>query len=148
MTIRDRRDSFCADVRLQQPRTVRNPLFADDAAHRSPGFGDLSHGWIGFLRLPRREGLKNFLRIGAIGARPGPSTPCAIAKNSRSAGISVETLDLSEVMGGLAAQGRRRQSCGALRGIRSTSDEQHSGRRARQKCSSATSSTPGCATPR
>ena len=49
--------------------------------------------------LPRGEWFRN-LRVGAIGARPRPSIPCVTARKFwKPTGISIETLDLSEVLG-------------------------------------------------
>ena len=85
---------------MQQPEAIRHSVFADEAAHGCAGFrgiqGDLE--WFaGVCRVVK--GLRN-LRIGAIGARPAAfNTVRYSEKILEHNGISVETLDLSEVMG-------------------------------------------------
>ena len=101
MGITHRRDSFCGrDVRLQQPAAVRHSLFADNAAYRHAGFGGIPKDLEWFAAVCRVvNGLRN-LRIGALGAGRRRSTRFATARNcSKRSGISVETLDLSEVLG-------------------------------------------------
>jgi len=101
MTIRDRRDSFCgkmsacnnlAQYGIPYSLTTFHTEALDSAHFRN----DLD--W--FLAVCRVvKGLKK-LRIGAIGARPAAfNTVRYSEKILESAGISVETLDLSEVMG-------------------------------------------------
>ena len=71
------------DVHLQQPEAVRHPLLPHHAS--TPKLptppSSRSRPRLVLRRLPRRRGLKN-LRIGAIGARPTPSTPCATPRSS------------------------------------------------------------------
>src|SRR5947209_3514739 len=101
MTIRDRRDSFCgkmsacnnlAQYGIPYSLTTFHTEALDSAHFRN----DLD--W--FLAVCRVvKGLKK-LRIGAIGARPAAfNTVRYSEKILESAGISVETLDLSEVLG-------------------------------------------------
>lgn len=101
MTIRDRRDSFCgkmsacnnlAQYGIPYSLTTLHTEALDSEQFRS----DLD--W--FLAVCRVvKGLKN-LRIGAIGARPAAfNTVRYSEKILESVGISVETLDLSEVLG-------------------------------------------------
>ena len=104
MTIRDRRDSFCgkmsacnnlAQYGIPYSLTTLHTEALDSETFRT----DLD--W--FLAVCRVvKGLKK-LRIGAIGARPAAfNTVRYSEKILESAGISVETLDLSEVMGRIA----------------------------------------------
>src|SRR6266436_4008076 len=121
MTIRDRRDSFCgkmsacnnlAQYGIPYSLTTLHTEALDSEIFRT----DLD--W--FLAVCRVvKGLKK-LRIGAIGARPAAfNTVRYSEKILESAGISVETLDLSEVMGRI---GRLKDDDGKvverLRGIR------------------------------
>ncbi len=101
MTIRDRRDSFCGKMsacnNLAQYGIPYSLTTLHTEALDSDNFrADLD--W--FLAVCRVvKGLKK-LRIGAIGARPAAfNTVRYSEKILESAGISVETLDLSEVMG-------------------------------------------------
>jgi L-fucose isomerase-like protein len=104
MSIRDRRDSFCgkmsacnnlAQYGIPYSLTTLHTEAPDSAAFRQ----DLE--W--FLAVCRVvKGLKR-LRIGAIGARPAAfNTVRYSEKILEGAGISVETLDLSEVLGRIA----------------------------------------------
>src|SRR6266581_6119842 len=101
MTIRDRRDSFCgkmsacnnlAQYGIPYSLTKLHTEALDSAHFRN----DLD--W--FLAVCRvAKGLRK-LRIGAVGARPAAfNTVRYSEKILESAGISVETLDLSEVLG-------------------------------------------------
>ena len=101
MTIRDRRDSFCGKMsacnNLAQYGIPYSLTTLHTEALDSDNFrADLD--W--FLAVCRVvKGLKK-LRIGAIGARPAAfNTVRYSEKILESAGISVETLDLSEVLG-------------------------------------------------
>jgi len=101
MTIRDRRDSFCgkmsacnnlAQYGIPYSLTTRHTEAPDSDVFRK----DLD--W--FLAVCRVVRDLKKLRIGAIGARPAAfNTVRYSEKILESAGISVETLDLSEVMG-------------------------------------------------
>src|SRR5437879_10855007 len=101
MTIRDRRDSFCGKMSACNNLTQYGipyslTTFHTEALDSAHFRNDLD--W--FLAVCRVvKGLKK-LRIGAIGARPAAfNTVRYSEKILESAGISVETLDLSEVMG-------------------------------------------------
>src|SRR2546430_12860119 len=101
MTIRDRRDSFCGKMsacnNLAQYGIPYSLTTLHTEAPNSQQFRD-DLGW--FQAVCRVvKGLKK-LRIGAIGARPAAfNTVRYSEKILESTGISVETLDLSEVMG-------------------------------------------------
>jgi len=101
MTIADRRDSFCGKMsvcnNLQQYRIPYSLTRLHTEAPDSAEFvADLA--WFAAVcRVVR--GLRN-LRIGAIGARPTAfNTVRYSEKLLEASGITVETLDLSEVMG-------------------------------------------------
>ncbi len=101
MTIRDRRDSFCGKMsacnNLMQYGIPYSLTSLHTEAPQSAEFKkDL--GW--FLAVCRvTKGLKR-LRVGAIGARPAAfNTVRYSEKILERAGISVETIDLSEILG-------------------------------------------------
>jgi L-fucose isomerase-like protein len=101
MTIADRRDSFCGKMsacnNLRQYRIPYSITKLHTVAPNSDAFRtDLA--W--FLSVCRvANGLRR-LRIGALGARPTAfNTVRYSEKLLESAGISVETLDLSEIFG-------------------------------------------------
>ena len=85
---------------MQQPAAVWDSVFDHEIAHGKPRFGRVSGDLAKFAAVCRVEkGLKN-LRIGSIGARPTAfNTVRYSEKILESNGISVETLDLSEVLG-------------------------------------------------
>jgi len=116
-----------------KPRTVRNPYSLTTLPHRNLDSEIFRTTWTGFLPSARVvKGLKK-LRIGAIGARPAAfNTVRYSEKILESAGISVETLDLSELWE-MAGSRTTTAKFGAPQGHSPSSlDEQHSGRRARQ----------------
>jgi L-fucose isomerase-like protein len=79
------------DVGLQQPSPVRDPVFD------SPEFARDLEWFAAVCRVAK--GFRN-LRVGAIGARPTAfNTVRYSEKILESQGISIETLDLSEVLG-------------------------------------------------
>ena len=89
------------DVGLQQSAPVRHPLLADARCTRSSRTPDLPRRPAPLRRdLPGRPRAAR-TRVSARSARdPRRSTRCATARSCSSAsGISVETLDLSEVLG-------------------------------------------------
>ncbi len=101
MSIRDRRDSFCgkmsacnnlAQYGIPYSLTARHTEAPDSEAFRR----DLD--WFaGVCRVVR--GLRN-LRVGAIGARPAAfNTVRYSEKLLEASGISIETVDLSEILG-------------------------------------------------
>src|SRR5215470_661823 len=101
MTITHRRDSFCGKMsacnNLKQYRIPYSLTKLHTVAPDSPDFAkDLEH-FSAVCRIVR--GLKH-LRIGANGARPAAfNTVRYSEKLLEASGISVETLDLSEVLG-------------------------------------------------
>src|SRR5690349_9769067 len=101
MTILHRRDSFCGKMsacnNLKQYGIPYSLTKSHTVALDSPEFAkDLEH-FAAVCRIVR--GLKD-LRIGAIGARPTAfNTVRYSEKLLEASGISVETLDLSEVLG-------------------------------------------------
>jgi L-fucose isomerase-like protein len=101
MTIAFRRDSFCGKMsvcnNLQQYRIPYSLTQLHTEAPDSVEFKADLEWFAGVCRIVR--GLKN-LRIGAIGARPTAfNTVRYSEKLLEGSGITVETLDLSEVMG-------------------------------------------------
>ncbi|HTV60687.1 MAG TPA: L-fucose/L-arabinose isomerase family protein [Verrucomicrobiae bacterium] len=109
MTIAHRRDSFCGKMsacnNLSQYGISYSLTTAHTVAPNSPEFLRDLEWFAGVCRVVR--GLQN-LRIGSIGARPAAfNTVRYSEKILESRGISVETLDLSEVLGGIS---RRKDS--------------------------------------
>src|SRR5260370_1062658 len=101
MPIRDRRDSFCGKMSACNNLAQYGIPYSLTTLHTEALDSDVFRAdleW--FLAVCRVvKGLKK-LRIGAIGARPAAfNTVRYSEKILESAGISVETLDLSEVMG-------------------------------------------------
>ncbi|HTT32395.1 MAG TPA: fucose isomerase, partial [Methylomirabilota bacterium] len=99
MTIRDRRDSFCGKMsacnNLAQYGITYSLTTLHTEAPNSPQFSKDLDWFLAVCRVAK--GLKK-LRIGAIGARPAAfNTVRYSEKILEGAGISVETLDLSEV---------------------------------------------------
>jgi L-fucose isomerase-like protein len=101
MTIKDRRDSFCGKMShcnnlkqygIKYTLTALHTVDPESAAFRA----DLAR-FSAICRVVR--GLK-FARIGAIGARPGAFNTVRFSeKLLENSGITVETLDLSEIFG-------------------------------------------------
>jgi L-fucose isomerase-like protein len=101
MTITHRRDSFCGKMsacnNLKQYGIPYSLTELHTVALDSPEFRRDLDGFAAVCRVVR--GLKN-LRIGAIGARPAAfNTVRYSEKLMEASGISIETLDLSEVLG-------------------------------------------------
>jgi len=101
MSIRDRRDSFCGKMsacnNLAQYGIRYSLTTLHTEAPDSPEFQKDVDWFLAVCRVVK--GLKR-LRIGAIGARPAAfNTVRYSEKILEGSGISVETLDLSEVMG-------------------------------------------------
>jgi L-fucose isomerase-like protein len=101
MTITDRRDSFCGKMsacnNLQQ---YRIPYSLTTLHTESPGSAEFKKDLTWFAGVCRvANGLRS-LRIGAIGARPAAFNTVRYSEKILEAnGISIETLDLSEVLG-------------------------------------------------
>ena len=101
MSIRDRRDSFCGKMSACNNLSQYGIPYSLTTLHtEAPNSEVFQKDLDWFLAVCRvAKGLKK-LRIGAIGARPAAfNTVRYSEKILESAGISVETLDLSEVMG-------------------------------------------------
>src|ERR1035441_603615 len=104
MTIADRRDSFCGKMsacnNLKQYGIPYSLTTLHTEAPNSEVFAK-DIGWFaGVCRVVR--GLRR-LRIGAIGARPSAfNTVRYSEKLLEASGISVEPIDLSEIMGRIA----------------------------------------------
>jgi L-fucose isomerase-like protein len=101
MTIRDRRDSFCGKMsvcnNLRQYGIKYSLTTLHTVAPDRPEFVADLRRFVATCNVVRK--LKN-VRIGAIGARPAAfNTVRYSEKLLESAGITVETLDLSEVLG-------------------------------------------------
>ena len=101
MTITDRRDSFCGKMSACNNLTQYGIKFSLTTLHTvdpvSISFRQDLRRFVGVCRVAK--GLKN-VRIGAIGARPAAFNTVRFSeKLLEQSGISVETLDLSEVFG-------------------------------------------------
>ena len=101
MSIKYRRDSFCGKMSICNNLTqygIPYSLTAQHTTHpNSTEFDDDLTSFAGVCRVVK--GLKG-LRIGAIGARPAAfNTVRYSEKVLESFGISVETVDLSEILG-------------------------------------------------
>jgi L-fucose isomerase-like protein len=101
MTITHRRDSFCGKMsacnNLRQYGIPYSLTSLHTVSPESPAFAHDLEWFAGVCRVVK--GLKN-LRIGAIGARPAAfNTVRYSEKLLEASGITVETLDLSEVLG-------------------------------------------------
>jgi L-fucose isomerase-like protein len=101
MTIRDRRDAFCGKMSVCNNLSQYGLQFSLTALHtvspESESFREDLRRFVSVCRVVR--GLRGS-RIGAIGARPTAFNTVRFSeKLLEQAGISVETLDLSEVFG-------------------------------------------------
>ncbi|HXY24489.1 MAG TPA: L-fucose/L-arabinose isomerase family protein [Candidatus Acidoferrum sp.] len=126
MTIRDRRDSFCGKMSACNNLTQYGIPYSLTTLHtEAPNSREFGADLDWFLAVCRvANGLRK-LRIGAIGARPAAfNTVRYSEKILEAAGISVETLDLSEVMGRVAKlkdnDGAVKERLAAIRGYVST----------------------------
>ena len=104
MTIADRRDSFCGKMSACNNLTQYGITYSLTTLHtetpRSETFAQDLQWFLGVCRVVR--GLRN-LRVGAIGARPAAfNTVRYSEKLLESSGISVEPVDLSEILGRVA----------------------------------------------
>jgi L-fucose isomerase-like protein len=107
MTIADRRDSFCGKIsvcnNLRQAGIPYTLTKSHTVKVTSPEFGKDLDDFASVCRIVK--GLKN-ARFGAIGARTGAfNTVRYSEKILELSGISVETIDLSEILGRVALLG-------------------------------------------
>ncbi|MGC2391228.1 MAG: L-fucose/L-arabinose isomerase family protein [Candidatus Acidiferrum sp.] len=101
MTIADRRDSFCGKMSACNNLKQYGIPYSLTTLHtEAPGSAEFAKDLEWFAAVCRVvKGLRN-LRIGALGARPAAfNTVRYSEKLLEASGISVETLDLSEVLG-------------------------------------------------
>ena len=101
MSIRDRRDSFCGKMSVCNNLAQYGIPYSLTSLHTetpdSDAFRRTSSRFAGVCRVVR--GLRG-LRVGAIGARPAAfNTVRYSEKILEASGISVETVDLSEILG-------------------------------------------------
>ncbi len=101
MTISDRRDSFCGKMsacnNLQQYRIPYSITGLHTVAPKSEAFKKDLNWFLGVCRVAKGLGR---LRIGALGARPTAfNTVRYSEKLLEGSGISIDTLDLSELFG-------------------------------------------------
>ena len=104
MSIKHRRDSFCGKMSVCNNLVQYNISFSLTKRHtmdpETDAFADEVHSFAAVCRVV--NGLRN-CRIGAVGARPAAfNTVRYSEKLFQDAGITVETLDLSEVFGAAA----------------------------------------------
>ncbi len=104
MTVRDRRDSFCGKMSVCNNLTQYGIPYSLTSIHtelpQSDAFRRDIEWFLAVCRVVK--GLRR-LRIGAIGARPTAFNTVRYSEKILEAnGISVETLDLSEVLGRIA----------------------------------------------
>jgi len=101
MTISDRRDSFCGKMSVCNNLTQYRIPYSITTRHtEAPDSDDFRRDLDWFAATCRVvRGMRN-LRIGALGARPAAfNTVRYSEKLLEGAGISVETIDLSEILG-------------------------------------------------
>ncbi len=101
MTIANRRDSFCGKISVCNNLNQYGIPFTLTSEHtsqpNSESFKADIHDFAVTCKVIRA--MKN-LRVGAVGARPAAFNTCRFSeKLLQEAGISVETLDLSEIIG-------------------------------------------------
>ena len=101
MTIRDRRDSFCGKMSTCNNLAQYGIRYSLTSLHTEAPDSETFHrdlAWfLGVCRVVR--GLRG-LRVGAIGARPAAFNTVRFSeKLLEASGISVETVDLSEILG-------------------------------------------------
>ncbi|HUS57988.1 MAG TPA: L-fucose/L-arabinose isomerase family protein [Planctomycetota bacterium] len=102
MGLKDRRDSFCGKISVCNNLRQRNISYTLTDDHTvDPKSDDFAANLATFAATCRVVNGVCGARIGAIGARPSPFTTVRYSeKLLESAGISVVTLDLSEVLAG------------------------------------------------
>src|SRR6201997_2409447 len=104
MTIASRRDSFCGNMSsLNNLRQYGIPYSITTLHTESPDSPEFAKDLQWFAAVCRVvKGFRN-LRVGAIGARPAAFNTVRYSEKILEAhGISIETLDLSEVLGGIS----------------------------------------------
>jgi L-fucose isomerase-like protein len=104
MTIRDRRDSFCGKMSACNNLTQYGIPYSLTTRHTEAPDSDLFRKDLNWFAAVCRvvRGLRR-LRIGAIGARPAAFNTVRYSEKLLEAnGISVETIDLSEILGRIA----------------------------------------------
>jgi L-fucose isomerase-like protein len=104
MTIRDRRDSFCGKMSACNNLTQYRIPYSLTTRHTEAPDSDLFQRDLEWFAAVCRvtRGLRR-LRIGAIGARPAAFNTVRYSEKILEAnGISVETIDLSEILGRIA----------------------------------------------
>jgi L-fucose isomerase-like protein len=104
MTIRDRRDSFCGKMSVCNNLTQYGIPYSLTTRHTEAPDSDFFRKDLDWFRAVCRvaRGLRR-LRIGAIGARPAAFNTVRYSEKILEAnGISVETIDLSEILGRIA----------------------------------------------
>jgi L-fucose isomerase-like protein len=128
MSIRDRRDSFCGKMsacnNLKQYGIPYSLTTLHTETPQSAGFAADLQWFLGVCRV--LKGLRN-LRIGAIGARPAAFNTVRYSEKLLEAnGISVETIDLSEILGRIErmkdTDDAAQQKLGAIKRYVSTAD--------------------------
>jgi len=103
MSIRDRRDSFCGKMSACNNLAQYGIPYSLTTLHTELPQSDIFRATLNGSRVCRVvKGLRR-LRIGAIGARPAAFNTVRYSEKILEAnGISVETLDLSEILGRIA----------------------------------------------
>src|ERR1700731_1574679 len=104
MTIRDRRDSFCGKMSACNNLTQYGIPYSLTTLHtEAPDSEEFRKDLDWFLAVCRVvKGLRR-LRIGALGARPAAFNTVRYSEKILEAnGISIETIDLSEILGRIA----------------------------------------------
>jgi len=104
MTIRDRRDSFCGKMSVCNNLTQYGIPYSLTTRHTESPDSDFFRNDLDWFAAVCRvaKGLRR-LRIGAIGARPAAFNTVRYSEKILEAnGISVETIDLSEILGRIA----------------------------------------------
>ena len=126
MTIRDRRDSFCGKMSACNNLTQYGIPYSLTTRHTEAPDSELFRNDLNWFAAVCRvvRGLRR-LRIGAIGARPAAFNTVRYSEKILEAnGISVETIDLSEILGRIArmtdSDSLRRPSCGQIKRYVST----------------------------
>lgn len=101
MTSADRRDSFCGKISVCNNLRQRNIAYSLTEDHTvAPATESFIEDFESFAATCRVVAGLNGVRIGALGARPAPFTTIRYSeKILEDSGITIETLDLSELFG-------------------------------------------------